>query len=130
MIFELPFGNTSFTALSFLDSFDTKTQSIVADRWDYKDYTIIHAEVPGFKKEEVTIGIDNGYLAVTAERKSSSGEDEKCVFHLETMGDSRRRRFYVGNHITDEDVSASLSDGILSVRVQKHKPKSIPIQIE
>ena len=93
-------------------------------------------DLPGFKKEDINVQLDNGYLTIAAS-KSLEKEDEHEKSHYirqERYSGSMSRSFYVGNDVKQEEIHAKYEDGILKLAVPKKAVKSIEsnkyIQIE
>ena len=93
-------------------------------------------DLPGFKKEDINVQLDNGYLTIAAS-KSLEKEDEHEKSHYirqERYSGSMSRSFYVGNDVKQEDIHAKYEDGILKLAVPKKATKAIEsnkyIQIE
>ena len=78
-------------------------------------------DLPGFKKEEVTAELKNGYLTVSAEKRvDSSTKDAKgrYVRQERSMG-SCSRSFYVGKEVREGECKANFEDGVLKVYVPR-----------
>ena len=93
-------------------------------------------DLPGFKKEDINVQLDNGYLTIVAS-KSLEKEDEHEKSHYirqERYSGSMSRSFYVGNDVKQEEIHAKYEDGILKLAVPKKAAKAIEsnkyIQIE
>ena len=93
-------------------------------------------DLPGFKKEDINVQLDNGYLTIAAS-KSLEKEDEHEKSHYirqERYSGSMSRSFYVGNDVKQEEIHAKYEDGILKLAVPKKAAKTIEtnkyIQIE
>ena len=93
-------------------------------------------DLPGFKKEDINVQLDNGYLTIAAS-KSLEKEDEHEKSHYirqERYSGSMNRSFYVGNDVKQEEIHAKYEDGILKLAVPKKAAKAIEsnkyIQIE
>ena len=93
-------------------------------------------DLPGFKKEDINVQLDNGYLTIAAS-KSLEKEDEHEKSHYirqERYSGSMSRSFYVGNDVKQEEIHAKYEDGILKLAVPKKAVKAIEsnkyIQIE
>ena len=91
-------------------------------------------DLPGFKKDEVQLDLENGYLTITAEKSLDRGEkengaekDEGRYLRRERMSGACSRSFYVGDGITEKDVSAKFENGILQISVPKKAPQ-VPVQ--
>ena len=85
-------------------------------------------DLPGFKKENVTCELKDGYLTVTAEKKLDEDEKNESGKYIrrERYTGSQSRSFYVGEGIHEDDIHASFQDGILKLEV----PKQAAPQVE
>lgn len=79
-------------------------------------------DLPGFKKEDVSLKLDDGYLTIGAvksiEKESGNGKDGKYIRRERYEGQCSRS-FFVGRGVQARDVSAKFEDGILKVSVPK-----------
>ncbi len=76
---------------------------------------MVDIDMPGFKKEDISLELQNGYLTVSAHRDSShddKAEDGKWLRRERYVG-SCSRSFYVGEDMKDSDIHASYKDGTL-----------------
>ncbi|MGN1344599.1 MAG: Hsp20/alpha crystallin family protein [Traorella sp.] len=82
-------------------------------------------DLPGFKKEDVQIQLENGYLTISAKKDHSvDDKDEKGNYiRQERYYGSCSRSFYVGENVKHEDVKAKFEDGILRLSLPKEAPK-------
>ena len=83
-------------------------------------------DLPGYKKEDVKAELKDGYMTISAEKKSEDGEkDEKSGKYMrrERYYGSCSRSFYVGEDIQQEDVKAEFKHGILKLFVPKKEAK-------
>ena len=79
-------------------------------------------DLPGFKKEEISIELKDGYLTITAAKGVDKDEEEKKtrrVIRQERYVGTCQRTFYVGDHVKKEDVAAAYEDGVLKLNVPK-----------
>ena len=85
-------------------------------------------DLPGFKKEELQITLENGYLSVNASKGLDKDEKDKKgkVIRQERYAGSMQRSFYVGEAITQEDIKAKYEDGVLKLEIQKKEVKKLP----
>ncbi len=87
---------------------------------DNGDSYLLEADLPGFKKEDIHVDIQNGYLTISAERHS---EDEKKdskgnVIHSERSFGSFSRSFNLSG-IDEDKITASYKDGVLALTMPK-----------
>ena len=84
-------------------------------------------DLPGFKKDEVTAQLDNGYLTIQASKGLDKEQKDKKGKYIrkERYAGSMSRSFYVGDAITEEDVHAKYEDGILKLSVTKKEAKAV-----
>lgn len=78
-------------------------------------------DLPGFKKENVQIELNEGYLTINAktEHEDEKKDENGTFLRKERFSGSCSRSFYVGEDISEEDVSAKFTDGILTITVPK-----------
>lgn len=83
-------------------------------------------DLPGFKKDNVNISLENGYLTVSASKSlEKNDENKKEYIRRERWAGNCSRSFYVGENITAEDIKAKMEDGILTLDIPK-KEKVLP----
>ena len=85
-------------------------------------------DLPGFKKDEITVNLRDGYVTISAERGMERNEkDEKTgkFVRQERYSGSCQRSFYVGEGVKQEDMKARFEDGILHLEFPKASPKQV-----
>ena len=90
-----------------------------------KGYELI-IDLPGFKKDEIKVSLDNGYLSITAAKGLDKDEQEKDTgryIRRERYTGSCERSFYVGEDMTEEDIKGEFKHGILKLFVPKKEAK-------
>ncbi len=82
-------------------------------------------ELPGYKKEDVKAHLKDGYLTINASSSTDNEEKDKDGKYIrrERYVGSVSRSFYVGEDITEQDVTAKFENGILKLTVPKTAPK-------
>ena len=85
-------------------------------------------DLPGFKKEEIQIDLENGYLTVSAAKGLESDEKNQKgkLIRKERYSGSMQRSFYVGEGVKTEDVKAKFEDGVLRLCIPKKELKALP----
>lgn len=101
---------------------------------DREDHVEISAELPGVKKEDIDVTLENGILTLTAEsRHEDKEEKEGRVVRQERRYGKYMRSFDLGSGVKEDDIKASFSDGVLTLNAPKAKertPESKHIQIQ
>lgn len=86
----------------------------------------VEIDLPGFKKDEIQVSLENGYLTVSAEKGLDEDEKEKKsgrYIRRERYTGACTRSFYVGENLTQEDIKAEFKHGILTLIVPKKEKK-------
>ena len=85
----------------------------------------VDIDLPGFKKDEINLQLDNGYLTVSAAKGLDKDEQAKDGTYIrrERYAGSCSRSFYVGEGVTEEDIHAKYEDGILKLAIPKKEDK-------
>ena len=90
----------------------------------------LEMDLPGFKKDEIKVSLENGYLTISAARGLDVDEQEKETakyIRKERYAGSCQRSFYVGEDITEADIKAEFKHGILKLFVpKKEKQPEVP----
>ena len=88
----------------------------------------LSVDLPGFKKEQIDLQLQNGYLTITASKGlEEEGQDKKGkIVHQERYTGSMTRSFYIGENVREEDVKAKFEDGVLKLDFPKEKPMNLP----
>ena len=126
-LFDDFFGDFTRPARSAV-RYNTPTTSVM--RTDIRENETgyeLDIDLPGYRKENVKAELKDGYLTVHAEQRS--GNDEKDAdgryIRRERYYGSCSRSFYVGEHVTQDEIRAKFEDGILKVSVPKKEVKPV-----
>ena len=79
-------------------------------------------DLPGFKKDEIKMELENGYLTISAAKGLDKDEKDKKTgkyIHRERYAGNLSRSFYIGDGVKQEDIKAAFKNGILSITVPK-----------
>ena len=88
------------------------------------NYTL-DMELPGCKKEDIHLELNDGYLNVSASHNTSKDEkdDKGNVIRQERYSGTFSRSFYVGENVKEEDIKASYENGELKITFPKEQEK-------
>ena len=89
----------------------------------------VTAEMPGVKKEELDIHLDDGRLKIKVHQEEESEEESKNYIHKERKVCSMERNIYLQDAHTD-DIKAKLEEGILHITVPKKEKIETTKRIE
>ena len=95
---------------------------------EHKDFIRLIADIPGVKKEQLDIHVENGMLTVYASGKEHKPADR---VYREFQPVNYYRQFNVSDRIKTESISAELKSGVLTLTLQKQeeaKPKKIEVK--
>lgn len=87
----------------------------------------LDVDLPGFKKDEIAVSLDNGYLTISAEKglDKDQKDDKGKYIRRERYAGSMQRSFYVGDEVTQEEIKAKFEDGILRLSIPKKDVKAV-----
>ena len=87
----------------------------------------IDIDLPGFKKDEIRVDLEDGYLTISAAKGLDKDEKDKKGRYIrqERYAGACSRSFYVGD-VETKDVSAKYEDGILRISMPRQAKKELP----
>jgi len=91
------------------------------DIYEGKDQLVLEAELPGLKREDVEISIENNVITVKGERKLEKSEENGQYHRVERSYGSFTRSFALPNTVTPEGATADFVNGILRVSLPKRE---------
>ena len=128
--------DSMFRSIVPSSSSDSDTAAFAAARIDWKETPEAHvfkADLPGVKKEEVKVEVEDGNVLVISGQRSKEKEDKNDRWHrVERSSGQFMRRFRLPEDAKVEQVKAGLENGVLTVTVPKaegKKPEVKSIQI-
>ena len=84
-------------------------------------------DLPGMKKDDITLELQNGYLTISTQKNLENKEEKHGkMLRQERYTGTMQRSFYVGDNLTEEDVQAKYEDGVLTVKLPKKEAKKVP----
>lgn len=88
----------------------------------------LDVDLPGFKKDEIDLDLQDGYLTIRAAKGLDKDEKDKKGKYIrqERYAGALSRSFYVGEAVEPDQVTAKFEDGILRLTVPKTAKKELP----
>ena len=85
----------------------------------------LEIDLPGFKKDDIKMSIDDGYLTINAKQEDNKDEKDKHGKYVrrERYFGECSRSFYAGDDIKEEDIKAKYKNGTLRVEIPKKEEK-------
>jgi HSP20 family protein len=121
-IFEAPLARTS-EFLGWAPAFDV---------YEEKDNFVVKAELPGLKKEDINVSLQDGSLIISGERKGETKGEGAEVYRAERYFGKFQRTVSLPVPVAANAVAAEYKDGILTVTLPKSeeaKPKQIEVKV-
>ena len=110
------------------DSFDAWAPPV--DIFESQEQLVIRAEVPGVRKDDLDVQIENGVLTLHGQRKRDTDIQDESAHRLERVYGAFTRRFTLPTTVDAARIAATYKDGVLEVIVPKAetaKPKKVEI---
>ena len=88
----------------------------------------VDIDLPGFKKDEITAELNDGYITISAAKGLDKDEKDKKTgkyIRKERYAGSMSRSFYIGGGITQDEISAKYENGILQLKIPKKTDKAV-----
>ncbi|MBR6957754.1 MAG: Hsp20/alpha crystallin family protein [Erysipelotrichaceae bacterium] len=103
-------------------------KEMLTDVKEHENNYEVEIDLPGFKKEEITIELNEGYLTITASKGLDEDEKNKQgkIVRQERYAGVMQRSYYVGEQLTAEDIKAKYEDGVLKLEIPKKEEKKLP----
>ena len=98
------------------------SREMKTDVHEHDDHYEMRIDLPGFKKEQITLTLENGYLTVAAEKGVETENNGKLI-RQERYSGEMARSFYVGEDITENEIKAKYEHGVLSLEIPKKEAK-------
>jgi HSP20 family protein len=102
------------------------------DVYEDAQKVVLKLEVPGIRREDLDIKVEGRTLTVKGERKFETEEKEENFHRIERRYGSFVRSFTLPSTVNTEEISATSTDGVLSIQLAKKpeaKPKQITVQV-
>jgi HSP20 family molecular chaperone IbpA len=87
----------------------------------------VNVDLPGFKKEEIHLELENGNLTISTEKSLENKEEKQGrLLRQERYAGTMSRSFYVGRNVTEEDIRAKYENGVLTLMIPKKDAPKVP----
>lgn len=93
--------------------------------------SLIMVELPGMKKEDISITVENGWLTLKGNRKAPEASDIKRILHREIAYEPFNRSLKLSHPVNVNEISAELTNGILKItllKAEEARPRAIEIK--
>ena len=100
--------------------------------YEYDDKIGLIAEIPGLKKKQLDIEVEDGVLTISGDKHNVWEEAQAKILRRELKQSSFKRSFELGEQLDGDNISASFTDGILSISIpnlEPEKPKKKSVKI-
>ncbi|KAF3433582.1 hypothetical protein FNV43_RR24684 [Rhamnella rubrinervis] len=127
---DFPFTSTALSAPR--SQFANETAAIANTRIDWKETPEAHvfkADLPGLKKEEVKVEVEEGRVLQISGERSKEKEEKNDTWHrVERSSGKFLRRFRLPENAKVDQVKASVENGVLTVTVPKQEVKRADVK--
>ena len=124
----LPYQGQLVTGRLWKDIYDGPA-ALRANIKETSDAYIVEAELPGVRKEDITLICEQGVLTITAKADEAKDTEDERYIRKERIEGELIRRFALSD-IDEENISAKLENGVLFVTLPKQKAQEKHIEIE
>lgn len=103
-------------------------REMLTDVKEHENHFEVEIDLPGFKKEEISIELNEGYLTISASKGLNEEEKNKQgrIVRQERYSGVMQRTYYVGEQMTTEDIKAKYEDGVLKLEIPKKEARKLP----
>lgn len=124
-----PFSQLDRFAASVLDSVRSP-RLMPVDLFRDRESYVLHADLPGVDPGSIDIDVDGAQLTIRAQRTADMGEGSRWLTRERSCG-SFLRQFTLGDGVDIDHISASYSNGVVSVVIpvsDRAKPRKIAVE--
>ncbi len=96
-------------------------RQMLTDVKEHEDHYDVVIDLPGFRKEDISVELNEGYLTITAHKDHDQEDKNKAgkLIRQERYAGTMARSFYVGDEIKSEEIHAKYEGGVLTLSVPK-----------
>jgi HSP20 family protein len=110
----------------------THTWAPAVDIVENEDGTEIHVELPGLRRDDVEVGIENNVLTIRGERSREASTSDESLVRVERSFGRFSRSFSLPNTLDVDRAEAEMDAGVLKIRFPKReeaRPKQLEIKV-
>jgi HSP20 family protein len=125
------FGPVWWPSIKWPEELDITYPSV--DIFEDKDTVVVKAELPGAKKEDLSVNITDNTITISGEKKKEEKIDRKDYYRLERSYGSFSRSFTLPAEVQSSKAKAKFTNGVLEIRIPKTeeaKKKGKKVKIE
>lgn len=90
-----------------------------------EDQYLLMIDLPGFKKEDIQVTVEDDCLTITAAKAAAAEQENVRYLRRERYAGPLKRAFYVGEGIEQGDIKAQFQNGVLRLTIPKQKPQEV-----
>lgn len=102
------------------DFYHQLSQTMRSNAEEYKDHYVLRVAMPGCRREDISLRLEDGYLVIRGTRKAQN-EGQRSYILQEIFEGRFERSYYVGKDVRESDINASFENGILTVTIPKKR---------
>jgi len=124
---------------SLFDEFSLGDEDTSVHNWsprveitELDDHFEVSAELPGLKRDDIKVEMQNNILTVSGEKHSERKKDDRNIHVCERIYGSFNRSFQIPNHVKADSIKAEFKNGVLTLNLPKEeeaKPKQIEVKV-
>ena len=103
------------------------------DIYEDEGNVVVNVELPGVRKEDVSVEVKDNILTIKGERFTDQSIDEESYYRRERCFGTFSRSFSLQHHVKPENIKAKFKDGVLQIEVPKPKdeqPRHISVDVD
>ena len=102
-------------------------REMLMDENEKDDHYDVEIDLPGFKKEDISVELNDGYMTITASKGIEENDENKKgkVVRQERYAGTLSRTFYVGENVTSEEIHGKFEDGVLKLSIPKKETEKL-----
>ena len=100
---------------------ENEGNNLDVDIFEQDDSYVLTAELPGVKKDDLTVNLEGDVLTLEAEKRSEREENKENAYHAERSYGKFRRSFRLNGQVQGDRIEAQYVDGILRLTMPKRE---------